>query len=47
MLLGRYINDEVGSDSLGSSVAEEVVVVVVVVGGFDYCNDSPMVMMIT
>jgi hypothetical protein len=45
MLLGRYINDEVGSDSLGSSVAEEVVVVVV--GGFDYCNDSPMVMMIT
>jgi hypothetical protein len=46
MLLGRYINDEVGSDSLSSSVAEEVVVVVVG-GGFDYCNGSPMVMMIT
>jgi hypothetical protein len=46
MLLGWNINDEEGFDSLGSSAVEEVVVVVVV-GVVDYCNDSPMVMMIT
>lgn len=39
-------NDEEGFDSLDSFVVEVVIVVSDVVDAVDYCNDSPMVMMI-